>query len=126
MNRQPLEFRELAAWGFDPQADRGSLPCEHIEKAAQKSQRRMEARNPHLAESPISFDETETLAEELAERRLSIVASGEFEGLVWQTAIVDLRKLIAFQRRIGFANDDQIQPAPERTDHPQEQFDQAR
>jgi hypothetical protein len=32
--------------------------------------------------------------------------SGEFDGLTWELSIVDLRKLIAFQRRIRFGHPD--------------------
>ena len=108
MNRKHLEIRELAAWGFDPQADRGSLVCEDLEDAARKAQHRLKVRNPYQEESPVSTEETGIQADALAARRESIAASGEFDGLVWQPAIVDLRKLIAFQRRIGYANGDQF------------------
>jgi hypothetical protein len=54
------------------------------------------------------------LARELADRVEAVAASGEFDGLAWQLAIVDLRKLIAFQRQIRFAGDGcfQIEPKP--------------
>lgn len=106
MNRKHLEIRELAAWGFDTQADRGSLVCEDLEDAVRKAQHRLEVRNLYHAESPVSTEETGIQTDALAARRESIAASGEFDGLVWQPAIVDLRKLIAFQRRIGYANGD--------------------
>jgi len=101
-----LEIRELSAWGFDPQTDRGALRCEHRQDAARKAQHRLGVRKPHQAESPISVDETRSLAGALIARREAIAASGEFDGLAWELAIVDLRKLIAFQRRIGFADGD--------------------
>jgi len=102
-----LEIRELSAWGFDPQTDRGSLSCEHLQEAACKAQHRLGVRKPHQAESPISVDQTRSLASALTARREAIAATGEFDGLAWELAIVDLRKLIAFQRRVGFADGDQ-------------------
>jgi hypothetical protein len=109
VNRQHLEIRELAAWGFDPQADRGSLVCEQLEDAARKARHRLKVRKPYEADSSISVEATGIQADALAARCESIAASDEFDGLVWQPAIVDLRKLIAFQRRIGFAKDDHFQ-----------------
>jgi hypothetical protein len=109
VNRQYLEIRELAAWGFDPQADRGSLVCEQLEDAARKARHSLKVRKPYEADSSISVEATGIQADALAARCESIAASGEFDGLVWQPAIVDLSKLISFQRRIRFAKDDHFE-----------------
>jgi len=105
VNPPHLEIRELAAWGLDRQTDRGSLACEHLQDAACKAQRKLGVRKPHQAESPVSVEETRNLSSALTARSEAIAASGEFDGLASEPAIVDLRKLIAFQRRIGFAAD---------------------
>jgi hypothetical protein len=47
---------------------------------------------------PISVEETRKLAGVLADRKDTVASSGEFDGLAWELAVVDLRKLIAFQR----------------------------
>jgi hypothetical protein len=106
MSQRHLQIRELAAWGFNSQAGRGSLACEDFECAARKARRKLEARGPYQSESPLCVEETRNLASEFAERIEPVAASGEFDGLAWQPAIVDLRKLIAFQRQIRFACDD--------------------
>jgi hypothetical protein len=93
-----LEIHELAAWGFDHETDRPSLARDVIRIAARKAQHK-----PHQAESPVSIVHPRNLARMLAFRSQSVTASGEFDGLAWEPAIVDLRGLIAFQRRIGFS-----------------------
>jgi len=98
-----LEIRELAAWGFDHPVDRSSLGEEQLRNAACHAQRRLTARTPYPAVPPISVEETRKLVGVLADRKDAVLSSGEFDGLAWELAVVDLRKLIAFQRRIGFA-----------------------
>ena len=106
MNPQHLEIRELAAWGFDHPVDRGSLGEEQLRIAAGHAHRRLAVRMPYSVDSPISVEETRKLAGALATRKPTVASSGEFDGLAWELSIVDLRKLIAFQRRIGFAHRD--------------------
>ncbi len=109
MSRQPLQIRELAAWGYDSQPGRGALTLQQLEDAACVAQRELEARKPYQAESAVCAEESGIAANALAQRWPSIAGSGEFDGLAWKLAIVDLRKLIAFQRRIGFAHGDRLQ-----------------
>jgi hypothetical protein len=104
VSAQHLEIRELAAWGFDHPVDRGLLVEEQLWNASSHAYEQVTARPPYLAESPISVDETEKLANVLATRKDAVTLSGEFDGLDWELSIADLRKLIVFQRRIGFAH----------------------
>ena len=106
MSPQHLEIRELAAWGFDHPVDRGSLGEDQLRNAACRAQSRFAARMAYRADPPISVVETRKLAGVLADRKDKVASSGEFDGLKWELAVVDLRKLIAFQRRIGFAHCD--------------------
>jgi hypothetical protein len=102
MSPRHLKIRELTAWGFDHPVDRGLRAEEQLRNAAFRAQRRMAARSPYPADSPLSVEETEELASVLAARKDTVASSGEFDGLTWELSIVDLRKLIAFQRRIRF------------------------
>ena len=106
MSAQQLEIRELAAWGFDHPVDRGLLGEEQLRNAAFHAHRKLAVRMTYPADSPISVEETREHASVLAARKDSVALSGEFDGLAWELSIVDLRKLIAFQRRIGFAHHD--------------------
>jgi hypothetical protein len=103
---QHLEIQELAAWGFDHPVDRGLHGEEQLRNAACHAHRRLAVRMTYPADSPISVEETRELAGVLATRKDTVALSGEFDGLAWELSIVDLRKLIAFQRRIGFAHHD--------------------
>jgi len=102
MSSQPLEILELAAWGLDHPVDRGLLGEEMLWNATSHARCRLGGRAQYAADLPISFDTTQELASGLASRRGAVAMSGEFDGLAWELDFVDLRKLIAFQRRIGF------------------------
>jgi len=107
-----VEIRELAAWDFDHPVDRGSLAGEQFDAAASHARYCLNLREVHRAESPICDDASEQLTSALLARKQAIAASGEFDGLVWKLAMVDIRRLVAFQRRIGFAQDGrEINPA---------------
>jgi len=106
MSSPHLEVRELAAWGFDHPVDRGLLGEEQLRNAVRHAHGRSAARKSYAADSPISVEEPRELAGLLASRQHVVALSGEFDGLVWDLSIVDLRKLIAFQRRIGFPHHD--------------------
>ncbi|MGC9158731.1 MAG: hypothetical protein ACP5FH_07035, partial [Terracidiphilus sp.] len=106
MSRQNLEIRELAAWGYDLRPDRGSLTSAELEDAARAARREVEARKPYAVASPISEETCGISSGALARRCKPVADSGEFEGLQWHLAVVDLRRLIAFQRRVGFAEED--------------------
>ena len=112
MSAQQLEIRELAAWGFDHPVDRGLFAEEQLRNAACDARRRLAERKRHVAHSTISTEETCKHAALLAARKDTVAASGEFDGLVWELAIVDLRKLIAFQRRTGFPRHDSVSIQP--------------
>jgi len=106
VSAQHLEVRELAAWGFDHPIDREFLGEKSLLSAATQAQDVVMTRSPYPAESALSEDESGLLANALATRKDAVALSGEFDGLEWEIAIVDLRKLIAFQRRIGFTYPD--------------------
>ena len=106
MSSEHMEIRELAAWGFDHPVDRGLLGAEQMRDAAYHAHRSLVARMPYPDDSPISVEEARTLAGALAARKDAVDLSREFDGLAWELSIADLRKLIAFQRRIGFPHRD--------------------
>ena len=106
MSTRHLKIRELTAWGFDHPVDRGLLAEEQLRNAAFHAHRRVAARSPYPTDCPLSVEETVELASVLAARRDAVASSGEFDGLDWELSIVDLRKLIAFQRRIRLGHPD--------------------
>lgn len=108
MSQRNLEIRELAGWGFSTQMDRGSLSQESLENAARRARVRLAERTPYQSESPVCIEQTSHLSKELTGRREAVAVSGEFDGLKWQLAVVDIRKLIAFQRQIRFASNERL------------------
>lgn len=104
-----IQIRELVAWGFDHPIDRGSLNPGQLQSAACHAQNKQEEREPYQAQSPIDAELSDEMADSLATRHEAVADSGEFDGLAWKLAIVDLRKLIAFQRRLKFAGEDRFQ-----------------
>jgi len=109
MSLRCLEIRELAAWDFDDPIYPRFLAPEELRSAACGARRRVEEREPYREESPVCVELSRRLMRELARRKQSVADSGEFDGLAWELAVVDLRRLIAFQRRIGFTNDDHFE-----------------
>jgi hypothetical protein len=101
-----LQIWELAAWGFDHPIDRGSLIPEELQRAACHAHHKQGKREPYQAQSPIHAELSDEMADSLVTRQEAVADSGEFDGLAWKLAIVDLRKLIAFQRRVKFAVED--------------------
>ena len=105
MTELDLTIRELAAWDFDHLVDRGSLSEEQLEASACRARHRLLSRPEYRMETPVCDGVSERLATALVARNRPIFESREFYGLTWKLALVDIRRLIAFQRRIGFSNE---------------------
>lgn len=97
-----LQIHELAGWGFDPEADRTLLGVEVIQSAARKATTFLHQRMSYHPRSPFAEHHQSRLSMLLSDRTESVVRSGEFDGLDWTLAIVNLETLLAFQRRLGF------------------------
>ena len=93
MRNGGLQVRELAAWGFDASPYR---PCADGEMA----RRRLEGRAAFVGMECLVAGEE--FAERFAEQALRGDLLAEMEGLEWGLGVVDLRGLIAFQRRVVF------------------------
>jgi hypothetical protein len=109
VSSQHLEIRELAAWGLDNPVDRGLLASQELQDMTSHALRKLETCRPYREKSPIAIEESHRLSNALADRKPYVRESGEFDRLTWQLAVVDLRRLIAFQRRIGFPEDDSFE-----------------
>ncbi len=92
--------RELIAWDMDVDACRPLIG--DLDVKIWHAQRELWKRAPHLPESAVLIEETISLKSQLESRLPAIRESGEFDGLKWSLAVVDLRKLLAFQRRLCF------------------------
>jgi hypothetical protein len=103
-----VQVRELAAWGFDDFPYRPTPQPRLYEVATQPSA---------SAVNPLLDDLTAAHATRLATHAKRADLQAEFEGLSWSLAIVDLRHLQAFQRRLSF-NHRQLNPLPAQNDWP--------
>jgi hypothetical protein len=102
-----IRTRELTAWGFDAYEFRpfGIIQPTYLHLRSDADQYR-----GSCLESPVCEEETRLLRCELDKQRLRSDLLAEMEGLDWSLAVVDLRKLLAFQRRLSFPST--VNPTP--------------
>ncbi|MBW4038979.1 MAG: hypothetical protein HIU91_08915 [Acidobacteria bacterium] len=94
MTHQNVHVRELAAWGLDNYSYRPDLAHSSITSLAGKT------RNP--ATQALLAHQTTALQPLLHPHSLRPDLLEEMHGLQWSLGVVDLRALIAFQRRLFF------------------------
>lgn len=91
---------ELAAWGLDDNPDR--LAAERTTRAQKRAEARLRSLPDWNSHSPrveaISADIQNALTEHAERNDLR----EEFDGLAWTLGVVDLRRLVSFQRRLVF------------------------
>jgi len=97
MNREKVHVRELAAWGLDSYEYRP-----HAFDRAKISDRLLEQRQPFQQSNALLIDETAELHDALLPQAERPDLLAEMSGLAWSLGVVDLRLLIAFQRRLFF------------------------
>lgn len=104
MSEALISIRELHGWGFDEYEYRPDVPDLASELLSKR--RPFERSNAVMP----------TVAEELEERFASLATRqdliSEMSGLTWSLGLVDLRTLIAFQRRVAFSPDIGLLSAP--------------
>jgi hypothetical protein len=95
----PIRTIELVAWGFDAYKSRPeSFDDEKPVKARDLVfQRRLDHSSSALCE-----EETRLLRESLDLQQSRLDLHAEMIGLDWSLGVVDLRRLLAFQRRLSF------------------------
>jgi hypothetical protein len=88
---------ELSAWGFDDVAERPFALIDGAQSRAEEvlaSRQVWDARSAIVHEIPLDLQE---MLGRIAERN---DIQTEFQGLVWELGVVDLRMLVSFQRRL--------------------------
>jgi len=91
MNLNLVRIRELAGWGFDS--------YEYRPEAQQAPDITPE---PYRQSNPVLAAEAEALREMFLSHAKRADLLTEMSGLSWSLGIIDLRSLIAFQRRLSF------------------------
>jgi len=99
MSHGNVYVRELAAWGLDDYKYRP----DSIEHAKMSEARRLIAQRPPFQQPAVVLSqETAQLHDALLPHATRPDLLAEMNGLTWSLGVVDLRSLIAFQRRLVF------------------------
>jgi hypothetical protein len=108
MNKTTTRIRELAAWGLDKDEYRPAdyLGDPDIARALVSDRVPFDVRSPLLESSDYELQEL------FAEQGARVDLQAEMAGLDWSLGVVDLRLLIAFQRRIVIDSDATNSPMP--------------
>lgn len=108
MNAKALNIREdiceLAAWRLDDGVERGSI--QHAETTFKNARQKLHMRETYRPACPLLEEETKRLAPLFDRERSRIDQHRDCRGLDWDLAVVDLRQLLAFQRRVRVEHDD--------------------
>jgi hypothetical protein len=113
---------ELIAWGLDEYPYRNSamgFRREGFAKRIEQAQQKLAERECHAGCHALLAEEDESLNHLLAECKQRVDLQEEYEGLDWTLDVVDLRRLLAFQRRLVFSAGQDTLPTPQQDDWPQ-------
>jgi hypothetical protein len=100
-----VDVHELIAWGLDEYPYRDAamdLGREELAKKVERAQKRLAERECHANCTALFAEQTENINYLLDECMQRSDLQAEYEGLDWTPGIVDLRRLLAFQRRLVF------------------------
>lgn len=110
---KPIRTVELVGWELDDYPFRPPL-SDPGRPAAAKSV--VGNREPFRCCNPVCEQETELLRDALDRQRKRSDLQAEMLGLDWSLAVVDLRNLLAFQRRLSFHVAQATPPMPAQSD----------
>ena len=116
MKPERVDVCELIAWGLDDYPYGGDARQEGFAKHAERAQHRLAERERHTSCPALLEEETKSISYLLTECGLRSDLHEEFEGLDWTLGVVDLRRLLAFQRRLVFSPERHASPMPQRDD----------
>ncbi len=112
MNEAPMRVRELAAWGLDQDEYRPAV----YRGDSDSAQAFVTRRAPFETRSAFVESGDCGLRERLREQESRADLRAEMAGLDWSLGVVDLRLLLAFQRRIVLDSEAQESPLPAAND----------
>jgi hypothetical protein len=116
LNPKTVSVHELIAWGLDEYPHRDDARQEECAKHIEQAQRRL-AEGERYASCPALLEaETKSISHLLSECGLRSDLHEEYEGLDWTLGVVDLRRLLAFQRRLVFSSERHASPLPHSDD----------
>jgi hypothetical protein len=101
---EQVRVRELVAWGLDENSFRPDI--EALPTRIDSSRRKASGGDASVLSDPTLLEVPKPVLDLLEQQRSRSDLRSEMKGLDWITGIVDLRRLLAFQRRLIF--DDQF------------------
>ncbi len=114
-----VAIHELIAWGLDDYPSRISgmkLSQEECAEKIERAKRLVAERGCYEPCNALLNLETAQIQQLLAAHAQRTALQQEYEGLDWTLGIVDLRCLLAFQRRLVFDPELQLLQAPQKND----------
>ncbi len=114
-------MHELIAWELDEYPYRNSamrLRREEFARQVERAQQRLAERECHARCPALLAEENESIDHLLAEGRQRSDLQAEYEGLDWTLGVIDLRRLLAFQRRLVFSARQHASRIPQQNDWP--------
>lgn len=105
MTSSRVDVHELIAWGLDDYPHRNSVTVARPGEFAgqvERAQQRLAERECYASCPALLVEETESIGRLLAEVSQRKELKQEYKGLEWTLGVVDLRRVLAFQRRLVF------------------------
>jgi hypothetical protein len=122
MSSSKVDVYELIAWELDeyPYRDAAmSLRREEFANQIERAQQSLSERESYANSPALLAAESESLNHLLVECSKRPDLQAEYEGLDWTLGVVDLRRLLAFQRRLVCSTRQHISPTPNQDKWPE-------
>lgn len=119
MNHAKVDVHELIAWGLDEYPYRSSaigLRQEEFARQLERAQQRLAERECYTSCCVLLAEETNRIGHLLTANAQRVDLLEEFEKFDWTLGVVDLRRLLAVQRRLIFSPTQHISPVPQQDD----------
>ena len=119
MSPVKVNVHELIAWGLDDYTYRDSathLSREEVAAKIERAQQLLAERGRTVDCPALLTDETERVRHLLSSQAKCNDLRGEYESLDWALGVVDLHRLLAFQRRLVFDPLHCYSPVPQQGD----------
>lgn len=121
MSPAKVDVHELIAWELDEYLYRNSAidTEQELAKRLEHAQGRLAEREHFAGCSALLAKETDSIRHLLIDAKQHIDMQEDYEGLDWSLGVVDLRRLLAFQRRLVFNSMQRTAPVPKQDNWPQ-------
>jgi hypothetical protein len=119
MSPAKVEVRELIAWGLDEYPFRSraiNVAQETVATKIGQATQRLAEREHYANCLALVEEETESIRHLFVPHTQSTELQREYGGLDWTLGVVDLRRLLAFQRRLVFGPTHCLSPLPKQDD----------